>query len=349
MYQIIQIITSTIINMVESQLSPISVLDNNQIPYASLGFQRILQSFRLSNHLISGLSAGFISTLTLYPLELIKIRMQVTNISTPEYSTLWKAFTHVVRHEGYIGLYRGMAPSMIASAGSWGGYFHFYEIAKQNKINIKRTIPGILPANDQNSLKLNSIDHLAAGTEAGVIMVLIFNPLWLIKTRLALQGADNSINKYKGMGDALITIIREEGLAGLYKGIGPALLLTSHGAIQFASYETLKAYNQTLFPNPENNNQQSPIVSFCLGGMSKFIAATLTYPYQVVKSRMQQRISWNTIWKYKSSLDCIIKIYKSEGILGFFRGVIPNSLKVAPHAAITFLVYEESMKYLNKF
>lgn len=37
-------------------------------------------------------------------------------------------------------------------------------------------------------------------------------------------------------------------------------------------------------------------------------------------------------------------LYRTEGVVGFFRGVIPNSLKVAPSAAVTFLVYEEIMK-----
>jgi solute carrier family 25 folate transporter 32 len=50
----------------------------------------------------------------------------------------------------------------------------------------------------KSSDKLNSIDHLAAGVEAGCIMVFLTNPLWLIKTRMQLQGADASIKKYNG-------------------------------------------------------------------------------------------------------------------------------------------------------
>ena len=64
-------------------------------------------------------------------------------------------------------------------------------------------------------------------------MVFMFNPLWLIRTRLALQDAEcSSMKKYTGLTDAFRTILRQEGVAGLYKGLVPALLLTSHGAIQ---------------------------------------------------------------------------------------------------------------------
>lgn len=55
----------------------------------------------------------------------------------------------------------------------------------------------------------------------------------MIKTRLALQGSETGPHKqYTGMINAFLTISREEGLRGLYKGLVPALFLTSHGAIQ---------------------------------------------------------------------------------------------------------------------
>jgi len=203
---------------------------------------------------------------------------------------------------------------------------------------------------------------LASGVEAGAILVLLFNPLWLVKTRLALQGAASGPGataatapatstaaaaaaeaRYTGVGDALRTIVREEGVAGLYKGVVPALFLTSHGAIQFAVYEWLKALSAA-----GGDGQQPAWVSVVIGGTSKIVASTATYPYQVVKARLQQREAPGGLAapRYSGMLDCVAKTWRLEGGLGFFRGVVPNALKVAPSAALTFVVYEEVLKLL---
>lgn len=142
---------------------------------------------------------------------------------------------------------------------------------------------------------------MLAGTEAGVILVMIFNPLWLTKTRLALQGAVDTPKPYKGFLDALVTIARDEGLAGLYKGVVPALFLTSHGAIQFATYEWLKTETEGI---RDSSGAQPALISMGTGALAKIFASTITYPYQVVKSRLQQRdlISVNsTLEKINSS------------------------------------------------
>ena len=55
--------------------------------------------------------------------------------------------------------------------------------------------------------------------------------------------------------DAVRVILREEGLVGFYRGLTPALLLTSHGAVQFAVYEQLKASFKTLQVQAEKHNQ----------------------------------------------------------------------------------------------
>lgn len=305
------------------------------------------------HHLIAGTTAGLATTSVLYPLELIKMRMQVFQKETG-YSTTFQSLRSVLKMEGTSGLYRGMTPALVASSGSWGGYFYFYELSKKRKLGL---LNGGQNANygDDNTVaknqKLGVRDHLLSGIEAGVLLVFIFNPIFLVKTRLALQGADPNKAKYRGMYDALRTIVREEGVRGLYQGLVPALFLTSHGAVQFASYEYMKeAMNK--FASSDSTpvwmkNIIDPLQSLLLGGVSKIIASTTTYPYQVIKSRLQQR-GEKGVYKYKGTIHCATSLWKEGGVAAFFRGIVPNILKVAPGAALTFFVYEETLKFLRQ-
>ena len=89
-----------------------------------------------------------------------------------------------------------------------------------------------------------------------------------------------------------------------------------------------------------------PWVSIALGGVSKIVAASVTYPYQVVKSRLQQRGEL-TSYRYSGVLDCIQRTAQEEGLRGFFRGLLPTALRVAPASALTFVVYEETLKMVK--
>ena len=236
------------------------------------------------HHLIAGTTAGLATTGTLYPLELIKTRMQVYQKEVG-YSTTFQSMRSVLKLEGFPGLYRGMTPALIASSGSWGGYFYFYELSKKRKLGMKNPGRNANYGDEEvtvNNQKLGVTDHLLSGIEAGAMLVFIFNPIFLIKTRLALQGADSNKAKYSGMYDAAKTIVREEGIRGLYQGLIPALFLTSHGAVQFASYEYMKEAltkisNSDITP-PWVREVIVPTQALILGGLSKIIASTTTYP-----------------------------------------------------------------------
>ena len=124
-------------------------------------------------------------------------------------------------------------------------------------------------------------------------------------------------------------------------GLLPAILLTSHGAIQFVAYEWLKKAAEPY---------QVPLLSYSLlGGVAKIMAGLATYPYQVIKARLQQRETGMARWRYRGTWDCILKIWRFEGLVGFFKGCVPNALKTAPSAAITFYVYEQVISWSEAY
>ena len=146
---------------------------------------------------------------------------------------------------------------------------------------------------------------------------------------------------YRGMTDAFRRIVSEEGPFALYKGIVPALILVSHGALQFTFYEELKVYFKKNFSDSEGGLSSGYVMA--MGGISKIGASTATYPYQVVKTRLQARAHLAS--QYSGTFDCMSKIVRTEGASALFKGIVPNWLKVAPSSAITFVVYEKLVAF----
>jgi solute carrier family 25 folate transporter 32 len=126
------------------------------------------------DHLVAGLLAGATSTAVLQPIDVIKVRYQVWNRAYP---SLVGAFTSIIREEGIRALYKGLTPAMLGSSVSWGLYLHLYENAKAF-IGSKRHSDGS---------RLSYWENMLAATSAGCTVVLITNPIWMIKTRMQLQ------------------------------------------------------------------------------------------------------------------------------------------------------------------
>ncbi len=137
--------------------------------------------------MIAGALSGGISTAAFFPLDVVKTRLQVQvqprSGSAPQ--TAWRepyrgaldALYRVAKEEGYSALFRGLSPSLLGAALSWGGYFFFFERAKRRR-------HADLP---DGTARVSTADYLLCGVEAGVLTLAFTNPLWLIKTRLQIQ------------------------------------------------------------------------------------------------------------------------------------------------------------------
>ncbi|KAK6150608.1 hypothetical protein DH2020_015540 [Rehmannia glutinosa] len=290
----------------------------------------------------AGSAAGLATVTFTHPLDVVRTRFQVNDgrLSTlPTYKNTPHALFTIARTEGLRGLYGGFYPAVLGSTISWGLYFYFYSKAKQRYLRSREELsPGL---------------HLASAAEAGGLVCFCTNPIWLVKTRLQLQTPQQA-RPYSGFHDALRTILKEEGWRALYKGLMPGLVLqVTHGAIQFTAYEELRKMVINLRTDESERNSDmadNSLDSFdyaILGAASKLAAVVLTYPFQVIRARLQQRPSIEGIPRYMDSLHVVRETVRFEGIRGFYKGITANVLKNAPAASVTFIVYENVLNMLK--
>lgn len=281
-------------------------------------------------HLLAGVSGGLAATLILHPLDVIKIRFAVNDGKYErKYNGIANAFSTIYREEGFRGLYKGVTPNCWGAGMSWGLYFFFYNSLK---VNIQQ--------GDQHK-PLGPGMHLLAASEAGALTLMLTNPIWVVKTRLCLQFESGKM-MYTGMTDALVKIYKLEGVRGYYRGFVPGLFGVSHGAIQFMAYEEMKnRYNKYKGRSITTKLNTEEYLSFA--AVSKLIAAATTYPYQVIRARLQNQYN-----SYSGMWDCISKTWANERWRGFYKGLGTNLLRVTPATMITFATYEHISHFLMK-
>lgn len=287
-------------------------------------------------YLVAGLTGGVVSTLVTHPFDLIKLRFAVddgvVSKERPRYRGLTHAFTNIVKEDGLRGLYRGASANVVGAGLSWGLYFFFYNAFK-------------LRVQDGNlNLQLSALMHMFLASCAGVVTLSATNPIWVVKTRLCLPNVNEVPNhmRYKGLRDGLVNLYHYEGVRGLYKGYLPGLFGTTHGAVQFMVYEELKKIYCNFYSLPITE-KLGPMEYVTMAASSKLVATSITYPYQVVRARLQDQQQ-----KYNSAVHTIRRIWKYEGLSGFYKGLTANLAKVVPATCITFVIYENISFMLSR-
>ncbi|GIL48205.1 hypothetical protein Vafri_4889 [Volvox africanus] len=309
------------------------------------------------NNMLAGGLAGSVAVLFLHPFDVIKTRLQVqdgASLAVPQYRNAIDAARSVLAQEGWRSFYKGLTPALIGSGVSWAAYFAIYEAVKAWHCRW------------QERDRLSPAWNMASAAQAGAMVCLLTNPIWLVKTRLQLQrlplasapaaagvaaagAAVHRIVPYNGFLDAMIRIGREEGLRGYYKGLGPSLVLqTMHGAVQFAVYDELKYFASRLGRSAEETDRQLGSGELSLfAASSKLTASVTTYPSQVVRSRLQQRMDDGRTLVYSSASQVVRLTWQREGLRGFYKGLGPALLRVMPQSAVTLVAYEHILRLLD--
>ncbi|TYH79913.1 hypothetical protein ES332_D03G096300v1 [Gossypium tomentosum] len=179
----------------------------------------------IPSSLVAGACAGVSSTLLTYPLELIKTRL---TIEKNMYDGILDAFLKILQKEGPGELYRGLAPSLIGVIPyAATNYFAYDTLRKVYRKVLKEE-------------KIGNIETLLIGSLAGAISSSATFPLEVARKQMQV-GALNGRQVYKNVFHSLSSILKQEGIHGLYKGLGPSCMkLVPAAGISFMCYEACK-------------------------------------------------------------------------------------------------------------
>ncbi|CAJ2508027.1 Uu.00g092130.m01.CDS01 [Anthostomella pinea] len=300
---------------------------------------------------IAGLSAGSVATLAVHPLDIVKTRMQIhrSSAANPQSLTTISLLRTLTRTPHPIAaLYRGLTPNLIGNASSWASFFFFKARAEQAILNLK----GPTGTGSSDAASLSPQDYFVASAVAGIFTQAITNPVWVLKTRM-LSSNRGAAGAYPSMWAGAAQLLKTEGWRGFYRGLGISLFGVSHGAVQFTVYDPLKKmYIARVRKSSSGNRDQEPQrfsneATLVISSISKLVAGAVTYPYQVIRSRLQ---NYNADERFGRGIRGVVRrTWREEGWRGFYRGIVPGVVRVMPATWVTFLVYENMKFYLPRW
>ena len=191
--------------------------------------------------------------------------------------------------------------------------------------------------------------HLSAAVVAGIVTSTATNPIWLVKTRLQLDKqtstAAGKTRLYKNSFDCTAKVLREEGIRGLYRGLTASYLGVSESTLQWVMYEKMKSYlarrEEKRIASGREETTWDTFVDWGgkLGaaGSAKLFAAILTYPHEVVRTRLRQRPMEGGRLKYTGLFQCFKTIWIEEGIVSMYGGLSPHLVSTPSQVTETFL------------
>lgn len=143
-------------------------------------------------------------------------------------------------------------------------------------------------------------------------------------------------------------IVRSEGLKGLYKGMSASYLGVAEGTIQWVLYERLKKMgaDSPAEGSPKAGGKLSSMVG--AAGVAKLVASLITYPHEVVRTRLRQQPAPGERAKYTGLVQTVKLVYREEGLAALYGGLSAHLLRVVPNAVVMFSIYELTLRLATK-
>tara|TARA_B110000261_G_C13097089_1_gene362454 strand:- start:27 stop:887 length:861 start_codon:yes stop_codon:yes gene_type:complete len=265
--------------------------------------------------LVYGGVAGCIARTMVAPMDKIKIIMQVENNNFGFRQTI----LNNLKNEGFLNLWKGNMINSVRIFPYSGLQFLTYDLCKETF--------------NANDTKFSSNKKLLCGATAGIVATTITHPIDVTRHRLMCY------NNIKSIRHAALDIYKENYLKGFFKGYGSTIFsLTPFIAINFAVFDMMK---ENIDPSIVNN---TVVYTLGLGSISALLSQTLCYPLDTIRRRMQLKDS-----NYKNGYQAAKEIIKNESIRNFYKGMIPNVLRIVPSNAIRFTIFDYLKTYFDEY
>ncbi|XP_060518149.1 mitochondrial glutamate carrier 1-like [Cylas formicarius] len=290
-------------------------------------------SFSLLPKIINGGIAGIIGVTCVFPLDLVKTRLQNQQIGPKGekmYSSMLDAFKKIHKQEGFFGMYRGSAVNILlitpekAIKLAANDFFRYHLQTKD------KTLP--------------MIRQMLAGGLAGLCQIVITTPMELLKIqlqdagRVAAQAAIGGKTVHRTSATQIaLGLFKQQGILGLYKGTGATMLRdVSFSVIYFPLFATLN----DLGPRKSDGSGEAVFwCSFLSGCAAGSLAALSVNPFDVVKTRLQALSKAEGERSYTGIGNAFINIMRYEGPTAFFKGGACRMIVIAPLFGIAQTVY----------
>jgi solute carrier family 25 (mitochondrial thiamine pyrophosphate transporter), member 19 len=222
----------------------------------------------------------------------------------------------------------------------WGfscSYFRFTHIFNTEPILFDSTMERSGDTKHETHSALDQFKQALAGGASGAVTRFFCQPLDVLKIRFQLQVEpiwhQQNTSKYKSVSQAVVLMLKEEGIPSFWKGHNPAQLLSiCYGISQFWCYEQFNIYAK----HSDYLSQAHGTRHFLCGGLAGACGMIVAAPLDVVRTRL---VAQDNSKGYRNSTQGIRTIYRHEGVRGLFRGIGPSLLQVAPLTGAQFYFY----------
>lgn len=281
----------------------------------------VRQLFNASVPFIAGCGAGMIATISIQPIDTVKVRMQLREHGKvkPSFFLIAK---NMISQEGVISLYNGLTAGLLRQVvyGTMRmGLFATFEQALERRARRQGT-------------ELGFGGRALAGLGAGALAGLIGNPTEVALIRMQADGMKPLEHRqnYTSAFSALHRIAKQEGILSLWKGSTPTVIRamsTNFGQLAFFSESKHQIRKYTSF----SSKTQTALAA----GVAGLAGAVVSLPFDFVKTRLQnQSMAAPTtgLPLYKGTVDCFAKVFSMEGPFRFYHDFWPYLMRVAPHS-----------------